>query len=110
MARPALVWRRLSDHETRCDAMALPTRPMGIRGTPLSTVGLGAWAIGGQGWQDAWGSQDDNDSIAAIRRAVELGVNWIDTAPVYGHGHSEEVVGRALAGLPEGDRPLVFTK
>jgi aryl-alcohol dehydrogenase-like predicted oxidoreductase len=74
----------------------------------ISRVGLGAWAIGGSGWWDAWGEQDDEESIATIRRAVELGVNWIDTAPIYGLGHSEEVVGRAVEGLSE--RPYVFTK
>jgi aryl-alcohol dehydrogenase-like predicted oxidoreductase len=72
----------------------------------LSRAGLGAWAFGGVGW----GPQDDRDSIAAIHRAVELGVNWIDTAAVYGGGHSEAVVGAALADLPEDERPLVFTK
>jgi aryl-alcohol dehydrogenase-like predicted oxidoreductase len=72
-------------------------------------VGYGAWAIGGSGWQFAWGSQDDNESIAAIHRALELGVNWIDTAAVYGLGHSEEVVGRALKEW-SGFRPYVFTK
>ncbi|MGA8199765.1 MAG: aldo/keto reductase, partial [Candidatus Sulfotelmatobacter sp.] len=71
--------------------------------------GYGAWAVGGSGWQFAWGSQDDNDSIAAIHRALELGVNWIDTAAVYGLGHSEEVVGRALKSW-RGSRPYVFTK
>ena len=74
----------------------------------ISRVGLGAWAIGGSGWWDAWGEQDDEESIATIRRAVELGINWIDTAPIYGLGHSEEVVGRAVEGLSE--RPYVFTK
>jgi aryl-alcohol dehydrogenase-like predicted oxidoreductase len=72
-------------------------------------VGYGAWAIGGSGWQFAWGSQNDNDSIAAIHRSLELGVNWIDTAAVYGLGHSEEVVARALKSWP-GPRPYVFTK
>ena len=90
--------------------MTLPTRTIGIDGIRLSTIGLGAWAIGGLGWEDAWGAQDDDTSIATIRRAVELGVTWIDTAPVYGHGHSEQVIGRALADLPEDDRPHVFTK
>jgi aryl-alcohol dehydrogenase-like predicted oxidoreductase len=74
----------------------------------ISRVGFGAWAIGGGGWDWGWGGQDDEDSIAAIHRAVELGVNWIDTAAQYGFGHSEEVVGRAIAGLSE--RPFVFTK
>jgi aryl-alcohol dehydrogenase-like predicted oxidoreductase len=76
----------------------------------LSRVGFGAWAIGGGGWAYAWGGQDDSESIAAIRAAVESGVNWIDTAAVYGLGHSEEVVAAALAGLPDTDRPYVFTK
>jgi aryl-alcohol dehydrogenase-like predicted oxidoreductase len=76
----------------------------------LTRVGFGAWAIGGGGWAYAWGGQDDADSIAAIRAAVESGVNWIDTAAVYGLGHSEEVVAAALADLPQADRPYVFTK
>jgi aryl-alcohol dehydrogenase-like predicted oxidoreductase len=86
------------------------TRTLGRTDLQLSTVGLGAWAIGGDGWETAWGPQDDADSIATIVRAVECGVNWLDTAPIYGHGHSEEVIGRALAALPETDRPMVFTK
>jgi aryl-alcohol dehydrogenase-like predicted oxidoreductase len=73
-------------------------------------VGFGAWAIGGGDWSFSWGPQDDNDSIAAIRHAVERGINWIDTAAIYGLGHSEEVVGRALAEIPAGKRPYVFTK
>jgi aryl-alcohol dehydrogenase-like predicted oxidoreductase len=76
----------------------------------LTRVGFGAWALGGGGWAHAWGNQDDAASIAAIRHAVESGINWIDTAAVYGLGHSEEVVAAALAGLPEADRPYVFTK
>jgi aryl-alcohol dehydrogenase-like predicted oxidoreductase len=90
--------------------MALPTRPLGISGMHITTVGYGAWAIGGLGWEHAWGPQSDRDSIATIRHAVERGINWIDTAPVYGHGHSEEVVGAALVDIPEPDRPYVFTK
>ena len=74
----------------------MQTRKLGNSDLHITRVGYGAWAIGGSGWQFAWGSQDDNDSIAAIHRALELGVNWIDTAAVYGLGHSEEVVGRAL--------------
>jgi aryl-alcohol dehydrogenase-like predicted oxidoreductase len=74
----------------------------------ITTLGFGAWAIGGAGWQYAWGPQDDDQSIAAIRRALDLGVNWIDTAAIYGIGHSEEVVARALEGVRE--RPYVFTK
>lgn len=87
----------------------MKTRKLGNSDLHISPVGYGAWAIGGSGWQFAWGSQDDNDSIAAIHRALELGVNWIDTAAVYGLGHSEEVVARALKSWP-GPRPYVFTK
>ena len=90
--------------------MTLPTRPLGSSGLDLTTVGFGAWAIGGGGWAFGWGPQDDADSLAAMRRALELGINWIDTAAVYGLGHSEEVVGRLLRELPAGERPLVFTK
>src|SRR3954467_1133247 len=74
----------------------------------LTPIGVGAWAIGGSGWAFAWGPQDDNESIAAIREALDGGVNWIDTAAVYGLGHSEEVVARALEG--RANRPYVFTK
>jgi len=84
-------------------------RKLGNSDLKITRVGYGAWAIGGSGWQFAWGSQDDNESIAAIHRALELGVNWIDTAAVYGLGHSEEVVGRALKNW-RGSRPYVFTK
>lgn len=76
----------------------------------ISTLGFGAWATGGGDWQFSWGPQDDDESIAAMRRAVELGVTWIDTAAVYGLGHSEVVVGRFLQQVPASDRPLVFTK
>lgn len=75
----------------------------------ITRVGFGAWAIGGSGWEFAWGRQDDEASVAAINRALELGVNWIDTAAVYGMGHSETVVGRALKKW-SGPRPYVFTK
>lgn len=90
--------------------MPLPTRPLGSSGVQITTTGFGAWAIGGAGWTYGWGPQDDDASIAAMRHAVERGINWIDTAAVYGLGHSEEVVGRLLRELPAGDRPLVFTK
>lgn len=90
--------------------MSLPTRPLGRTGIDITTVGLGAWAIGGADGSGAWGPQDDADSIAAIHAALERGVNWIDTAAAYGHGHSEEVVARALRDVPEADRPFVFTK
>ena len=90
--------------------MALPTRPLGSSGLDITTVGFGAWAIGGGGWAFGWGPQDDADSLAAMHRALELGISWIDTAAVYGLGHSEELVGRLLRDLPSGDHPLVFTK
>jgi aryl-alcohol dehydrogenase-like predicted oxidoreductase len=89
---------------------ALPTARLGATDMSITRVGFGAWAIGGGDWAFAWGSQDDAESVAAIRRAVESGINWIDTAAVYGLGHSEEVVARALADLPAADRPYVFTK
>jgi len=76
----------------------------------ITRVGVGAWAIGGGNWQGGWGAQDDDESIAAIHHAVDLGVNWIDTAPAYGLGHAEEVVGRAVRQLPEASRPFLFTK
>jgi aryl-alcohol dehydrogenase-like predicted oxidoreductase len=84
------------------------TSPLGSTGMEISRVGFGAWAIGGGGWEFGWGPQADDESIAAIHRALDLGVNWIDTAAAYGFGRSEQIVGRALEGLPE--RPYVFTK
>jgi aryl-alcohol dehydrogenase-like predicted oxidoreductase len=87
----------------------MQTRKLGNSDLQITPVGYGAWAAGGSGWQFAWGSQDDNDSIAAIHRSLELGINWIDTAAVYGLGHSEEVVGRALKSW-SGPRPYVFSK
>lgn len=83
---------------------------LGRTGMAITRVGFGAWAIGGGGWAFAWGDQDDTESVAAIRHAVESGINWIDTAAVYGLGHSEEIVARALRDLPQADRPYVFTK
>lgn len=85
----------------------LPRRRLGSTGMTITAVGFGAWATGGGGWSYGWGPQDDTSSIAAMRRAIELGVNWIDTAAVYGLGHSEEVVGRLLRSLPLRERPLV---
>ena len=85
-------------------------RKLGTSELEITPVGLGAWALGGGGWAYGWGPQDEASSVTAIHRAVEVGVNWIDTAAIYGLGRSEEVVGRALKGLPEADRPLVFTK
>ena len=81
-------------------------RQLGSSGLEISTIGLGTWAIGGH----MWGGQDDAQSIEAIHAAVDHGVNWIDTAPIYGSGHSEEVVGRAVKQLPAAARPLIFTK
>ena len=83
----------------------LPTTRLGWTGMHVTRVGFGAWAIGGGDWAFAWGSQDDAASIAAIRHAVESGINWIDTAAVYGLGHSEEVVAAALDGMPEATAP-----
>src|SRR5262249_22608317 len=84
------------------------TKRLGNSDLFLTPIGFGAWAIGGSGWEFAWGAQDDTDSIAAIHAALDAGMNWIDTAAVYGLGHSEEVVARALEGVRE--RPDVFTK
>ena len=88
----------------------LPTRRLGQSDLQLSTVGFGAWAAGGGGWAFGWGPQKDADSIASIRHALEQGINWIDTAAVYGLGHSEEVVRLALEGVPASSRPYIFTK
>jgi aryl-alcohol dehydrogenase-like predicted oxidoreductase len=87
----------------------METRKLGNSDLRITRVGFGAWAIGGSGWDFAWGHQEDDDSIAAIHRSLELGVNWIDTAAVYGIGHSEEVVAQSLKDL-RGPRPYVFTK
>jgi aryl-alcohol dehydrogenase-like predicted oxidoreductase len=76
----------------------------------ISRIGLGTWAHGGSGWAFSLGRQDDRDSAQTIRRAVEIGINWIDTAPAYGLGHAEEVVGSVLSSIPETERPFVFTK
>jgi aryl-alcohol dehydrogenase-like predicted oxidoreductase len=86
----------------------MQTRRLGNSDLDITPIGFGAWAIGGGGWAFAWGPQDDADSIATIHEAVALGINWIDTAAVYGLGHSEEVVAKALDGMA--DRPYVFTK
>jgi aryl-alcohol dehydrogenase-like predicted oxidoreductase len=88
----------------------LPKLALGRTGMDITRVGFGAWAIGGGDWSFGWGSQEDQDSVAAIRHAVELGINWIDTAAAYGIGHSEEVVARALKDMPRADRPYIFTK
>ncbi|MGA2925093.1 MAG: aldo/keto reductase [Solirubrobacteraceae bacterium] len=86
----------------------LKTTQLGDTGLEITRVGFGAWAIGGGGWEFGWGPQQDDQSIAAIQHALELGINWIDTAAAYGFGHSEQIVGRALEGVSE--RPFVFTK
>jgi aryl-alcohol dehydrogenase-like predicted oxidoreductase len=85
-------------------------RQLGTTNLEITTVGFGAWAIGGGDWAYGWGPQDDATSIAAIRHAVDLGINWVDTAAIYGLGHSEDVVGRAIREIPLDDRPYVFTK
>ena len=87
----------------------MQTRKLGNSDLNITRVGFGAWAIGGGGWEFGWGNQEDNDSVAAIKRALELGVNWIDTAAVYGTGHSEEIV-RESPQRMEGARPYIFTK
>jgi len=84
-------------------------RTLGNSDLQLTAIGFGAWAIGGSNWEFSWGPQDDNESVSAIHRALDLGVNWIDTAAIYGLGHSEEVVGRAI-GSRSGPKPLIFTK
>src|ERR1700742_1648020 len=92
------------------DSTPLETTRLGKTDLDITRIGFGAWAIGGGGWEFGWGPQDDDDSVAAIHRALELGVNWIDTAAAYGFGRSERTVGRALSGLPAAERPYVFTK
>jgi aryl-alcohol dehydrogenase-like predicted oxidoreductase len=89
-------------------ALSPAHRTLGNSDMRITAIGLGAWAIGGSSWQYAWGPQDDSESIAAIHRALDLGINWIDTAAVYGLGHSEEVVGRAVKSSPH--KPYIFTK
>ena len=87
----------------------MQTRQLGNSDLHITPIGFGAWAIGGSGWEFGWGEQDDKQSVAAIHRALELGINWIDTAAVYGMGHSEKVVALALRSW-SGPRPYVFTK
>jgi len=83
-------------------------KELGKTDMQLTPIGFGSWAIGGADWAYGWGAQDDGDAIAAIERAVELGINWIDTAAVYGLGHSEELVGKAVGGMKQ--KPYIFTK
>jgi aryl-alcohol dehydrogenase-like predicted oxidoreductase len=86
----------------------MQTKPLGNSDLHITPIGFGAWAIGGSGWAFGWGAQDDQDSVEAIRKALDLGVNWIDTAAIYGLGHSESVVAKALKG--RSNRPYIFTK
>ncbi|KUR74872.1 aldo/keto reductase [Novosphingobium sp. FSW06-99] len=96
---------------TSANAIAtLPVRPFGRTDMAITAVGFGAWAIGGADWAVGWGEQDDRQSVAAIRHAIDRGINWIDTAAIYGLGHSEEIVAQALRSVPLDDRPYVFTK
>jgi len=95
--------------KTKLKKIDMKTKQLGNSDLFITPIGFGAWAIGGSGWEFGWGEQDDTQSVTAIHRALELGVNWIDTAAVYGMGHSEEVVARALRTWP-GPRPYVFTK
>jgi len=90
--------------------MRINKRSLGSSGLEITTVGFGAWAVGGGGWSYGWGPQDDKASEDTIRHAIERGINWVDTAAIYGLGHSEEVVGRALRSVPVSERPYVFTK
>ena len=100
----------MDGHSSPTIATELPTIRFGRSDMAITRVGFGAWAIGGPDWAVGWGAQDDRDSIAAIRHAVDRGINWIDTAAIYGLGHSEEVVRQALAEIPASRRPYVFTK
>lgn len=90
--------------------MALEKRRLGSTDLEITTLGFGSWAVGGGDWAYGWGAQDDESSISAILRAVSQGVNWIDTAAIYGLGHSELIVGQALRRIPKSERPYVFTK
>src|SRR3954452_20362142 len=90
------------------DNSGMKNRLLGNSDLLITPIGFGTWAIGGGGWAFAWGAQDDSDSVAAIHEALDAGVNWIDTAAVYGLGHSEEVVAKALDGVQH--RPYLFTK
>jgi aryl-alcohol dehydrogenase-like predicted oxidoreductase len=90
--------------------MNLRKRRLGRSELEITQVGFGAWAIGGGGWAYGWGPQDDSASITAIKHAISSGINWVDTAAIYGYGHSEEVVGRAVKEIAPSERPLIFTK
>lgn len=88
----------------------MQTRQLGSSDLFIIPIGFGAWAISGSSWAYAWGTQDDRESNDAIKRAVDLGINWIDTAAIYGYGHSEEIVGKALKEIGSQQRPYIFTK
>lgn len=96
--------------KSQIDQATMQYRTLGNSGYEISVIGLGTWAFGAGDWKFGWGEQDEQASIATMVRAVELGINWVDTAAVYGLGLSEEVVGRALKQIPSADRPLIFTK
>lgn len=102
--------RELTNEHFSMSSTAFPTVALGRTDMDITRIGLGAWALGGNGWAVAWGPQDDAESVKAIRHAVDRGINWIDTAAVYGLGHSEEIVRQALAQMPPSERPYVFTK
>ncbi len=86
----------------------MQTRPLGNSDMPITPIGFGSWAIGGPDWAGGWGAQNDRQAIEAVQRAVELGINWVDTAAIYGLGHSEELVGQAVQGMQR--KPYIFTK
>src|SRR5207244_9129184 len=104
-----LADRRYSSRPGRTRGRLLSMAALGTTDLKISRVGFGAWALGGSNYDWGWGAQDDGQSIAAIHHALDLGVNWIDTAAQYGFGHSEEIVGRALQAY-SGERPFLFTK
>src|SRR5438874_1240885 len=105
---PSCGGPRFLDVSIYCVMRDMQTKQLGNSDLNITPIGVGAWAMGGAGWAFAWGPQDDDDSIAAIHSALDKGVNWIDTAAVYGLGHSEEVVGRAVKGMA--NPPYIFTK
>jgi aryl-alcohol dehydrogenase-like predicted oxidoreductase len=104
----AIICPIINGEENMTQTSSRILRRLGNSNLEITPVGFGAWAIGGGDWQYSWGPQDDKDSIAAIHRAIDLGINWIDTAAIYGLGHSEEVVARALKSASS--KPYVFTK
>src|SRR5690606_19282482 len=101
---------RSSDRPERRKQRDMKTTALGSTGMVVSRLGFGSWAMSGPNSPSYWGPQDDEVSIATIRRGIEAGINWIDTAAIYGMGHAESVVARAVADFPSNDRPFVFTK